>query len=34
MGDRDLTVLAFTVLVGGDVLDVCDNLVFPAQGGV
>ena len=34
MGNRDFTVLAFTVLVGGNVLDVCDNLVFSAQGSV
>ena len=34
MGNSDITVLAFTVLVGGDVLDVCGNLVFSAQGSV
>ena len=34
MGNRDFTVLAFAVLVGGNVLDVCDNLAFSAQGGV
>ena len=34
LGSSDITLLAFTVLVGGDVFNECGNLVFPAQGGV